>query len=108
MKRWKVYDHFLENYDDIESGNFNAGFENISIGYCWKNEKDFQEITITKSNDPRSYRQNSEKLLKTGFIQNFSVDDAINEIIEAYNLKSLKKKKGLYFTSDEEFESWGI
>ncbi len=94
----RVYDHFLENYDDIESGNFNAGFENISIlDIAEKVRKRLQaEITITKSNDPRSYRQNSEKLLKTGFIQNFSVDDAINEIIEAYNLKKFKEEERFY------------
>ena len=26
-----VYSHFLEHQSDIESGNYNAGFENISI-----------------------------------------------------------------------------
>ena len=42
------------------------------------------EIIISESNDPRSYRQDSSKLLKTGFKPKYSVDIAIDEIIQAY------------------------
>ena len=43
------------------------------------------EIVINKNNnDPRSYRQNSSKLLSTGFKNKFSVCDAIREIKEKY------------------------
>ena len=42
------------------------------------------EIIITESNDPRSYRQNSDKLLATGFKQKYSVDDAIEDVINSY------------------------
>ena len=38
------------------------------------------DIKITRSNDQRSYRQDSSKLLKTGFKQKFSVEDAISEV----------------------------
>ena len=41
------------------------------------------EIIITESNDPRSYRQDSSKLLKTGFKPQYSVNKAIEDIIEA-------------------------
>ena len=43
------------------------------------------KITITESNDPRSYRQNSDKLIKTGFVQKHTVDDAIEDIITKYS-----------------------
>ena len=42
------------------------------------------EISISESNDPRSYRQNSDKLLATGFTPMYSVSDAIDEVISKY------------------------
>ena len=67
----RVYDHLVNNFEEIESGNYNAGFENISILDIANmvKEKIDTEIHITESNDPRSYRQNSDKLLSTNFIQ---------------------------------------
>lgn len=91
----RVYQHFL-NHVDIESGSYNAGFENISIleiAEMVKNKLG-AEIIISESNDPRSYRQNSEKLLKTGFQQKYGVEYAINEITEEY-------KKGNLVESDQ-------
>ena len=77
-----VYKHFLKN-KEIESGFFNAYFENISIlDIAKKCKKIPSEISITSSNDPRSYRQNSDKLIGTGFSQNYTIENAIDEIIE--------------------------
>ena len=42
------------------------------------------EIVVTPSNDPRSYRLNSQKLLATGFQPKKCVDDAIREIVWAF------------------------
>ena len=82
----RVYDHFLENEAKIESGNYNAGFENISILDIANmvSKKLDAEIVITPSNDPRSYRQNSDKLLTTGFKPSFGVEYAIDEIIDKF------------------------
>ena len=92
-----VYKHFINN-PNIESGCFNAGFENISILDIAKRIQSKLDVSIkiTESNDPRSYRQNSQKLLKTGFVQKFGVDDAIDEIIKAYNNKSLPDGDNCY------------
>ena len=84
-----VYKHILAN--DIEQGIYNAGFENISIldlGKKIKNKVDC-EIKIIESNDPRSYRQCSDKLIETGFEQRFNVDYAIDEISKAFYNKGL-------------------
>jgi len=91
----RVYQHFVNN-SVIESGCYNAGFENISILDIAEMVKDKlgAEIIISESNDPRSYRQNSEKLLKTGFQQKYGVEYAINEITEEY-------KKGNLVESDQ-------
>ena len=47
------------------------------------------EIVVSASNDPRSYRQDSSKLLATGFTPTHSVADAIDEISEAFAQNAL-------------------
>ena len=76
-----VYKHFLKN-KNIPSGCFNAGFENISILDIANEVSRLinTEIKVTESNDPRSYRQDSAKLLATGFKPRYSISDAIKEI----------------------------
>ena len=92
-----VYKHFLDN-PDIPSGCYNAGFENITIKKIAEMVSEIipSEIQITESNDPRSYRQDSSKLLDTGFIPQFSVLDAIKDIAEAYVKKELPEGENCY------------
>ena len=54
------------------------------------------DIQITKSNDPRSYRQDSSKLLKTGFKPKYTIDDAIDQIISAYESGDLVDRENFY------------
>lgn len=105
----RIFNHFLDNGDKY-SGIFNAGFENISILAIAEKVagKIPAEIVVTESNDPRSYRLNSDKLLNTGFKPEFNVDYAIQEIINAfnkgelkdedinYNIKTMKKLNNLF------------
>ena len=93
----RVYKHFLLK-NNIDSGTYNAGFENISILDIAKkvSEKVKSEIIISESNDPRSYRQNSDKLIASGFVQKFTVTDAIDEIIHKYNDGQLKNHDVYY------------
>ncbi len=78
---------FIINNKNFKAGIYNAGFENISILDIAKkiNKKIKSDIIILPSNDPRSYRQNSDKLLKTGFKQKYNVELAIEQIIQEYN-----------------------
>ena len=80
-----VYRHFL-SHPNILSGCYNAGFENLKIIDIAKivQEGTGAEIFVSESNDPRSYRQDSSKLLATGFRPRFSVQNAIDEITSAY------------------------
>lgn len=80
-----VYRHFLA-YPDLPSGCYNAGFENIAILDIAQRvqAKIPAEIVVSESNDPRSYRQNSDKLRATGFEPHFTIADAVDEIIEKY------------------------
>jgi len=91
-----VYEHILTN--DIEQGIYNAGFENISIldlGKKIQNKIDC-EINIIESNDPRSYRQCSDKLIETGFEQKSNVNNAIDEISDAFYNKNLTDDDSCY------------
>lgn len=74
------------------TGVYNAGFENISILDIAKMVADHvgAEIEIKPSNDPRSYRVNSDRLLATGFRPTKTVDDAIKELVGYYRQGVLK------------------
>ena len=82
-----VYIHFLNN-NGLTPGIYNAGFENISVLDIAKMVQDRFKVAVDvkPSIDPRSYRQDSTKLVKTGFKPKKSVANAINEI--ATKLKS--------------------
>ena len=88
-----VYNHFIKN-PAIPSGSYNAGFENISISDLANMvaTETGASIETSESNDPRSYRQDSSKLLATGFKPHKNVRSAITEIIEAYRSGSVTDK----------------
>jgi nucleoside-diphosphate-sugar epimerase len=81
-----VYRHFLDR-PNLPAGCYNAGFENISIMEIAQQvaAKVPAEIVVSASNDPRSYRQNSDKLMATGFVRQSSVAAAIGDVIEKFH-----------------------
>jgi nucleoside-diphosphate-sugar epimerase len=94
-----ITDIYLHLIDHPEvTGIYNAGFENISILDIAKLVTKYipVEIVVTESNDPRSYRVNSDKLLATGFKPKKSVEDAVREIIEKYRAGVLKDEEHFY------------
>ena len=88
----QIYHHFLIK-KSLPAGCYSAGFENIAIiDLAKKIQKKINcKIIIKKSNDPRSYRLNSDKLLKTGYKQKFFVEDGITEIKNRLNLSKINK-----------------
>jgi nucleoside-diphosphate-sugar epimerase len=87
----RVYLHLLDKGKSV-SGVFNAGFENISIMDIAQTVTQTipAEIVVTPSNDPRSYRLSSKKLLATGFEPQYRVADAIAEVTEAFRKGHLR------------------
>lgn len=75
-------------------GIYNAGFENMSINEIALMIQAQTSAAILRmpSNDPRSYRLNSDKLLATGFSPEKNVDIAIKEICVAYQKGELENK----------------
>ncbi|MBO8244240.1 SDR family oxidoreductase [Prochlorococcus marinus XMU1411] len=94
-----IYEFFLLNANNIPSGCFNAGFENISImdiAKRVKNQIPSCNIQVEESNDPRSYRQCSDLLLSLGYKPEKTVNDAINDIIKAFKEGTLNDSKMAY------------
>lgn len=87
-------------------GVFNAGFENLKVDQMARMVAERLDVRTARlpSNDPRSYRVNSDKLLAAGFKPRMTVAKAMDEIIDAikdgkirdedrwYNLKSMPAK----------------
>jgi nucleoside-diphosphate-sugar epimerase len=74
------------------TGIYNAGFENLSIRAIAEMaaKRTHAAISILPSNDPRSYRVNSDKLRAAGFAPRKSVAHAIDEICLAYHAGQLR------------------
>ena len=74
------------------TGIYNVGFENLSIGGIATHiaERTGARVEVVRSNDPRSYRMNSDKLLTTGFRPEHTVSEAIGDLIDKYHDGTLK------------------
>jgi nucleoside-diphosphate-sugar epimerase len=88
---------FLLDHPEV-TGVYNAGFENISILDIARQVTRHvpAEIVVTESNDPRSYRVNSDKLLAAGYRPRKSVEDAIRDIIQKFRSGVLKDEERYY------------
>jgi len=80
-----LYIYFLDAGERLQ-GVFNAGFENASVMEIAQKVVEFvpASIEVTPSNDPRSYRVDSQKLLSTGYRPRKSWADGIQDIATAY------------------------
>ena len=85
-----LYDFALKN--KTLEGIYNAGFENISILDI---SKMIQKVTncrinIKASNDPRSYRLDSSKILSKGFKPKKNVNIAVEELLNFFKSNKYK------------------
>ena len=86
-----LYYHLI--IKNVKPGIFNAGFENIKILDLAKMIQKIIpcKIKIKKNiNDPRSYRQDSSKLLNSGFRPKRKILDAILELKKNFENKKIK------------------
>lgn len=79
---------------------FNLGFENLSIINMAKRIqkilKSNSKILVKSSNDPRSYRQNSDRIIREGFKPKKKIEDEILEIKKQFKKKKIFKKDSFY------------
>ena len=90
----KIYEFFIKT-NKKNVGIYNAGFENLSIiDIARQIKKEIPcKINIIKStNDPRSYRLDSSKIRKLGFIPEKKIIDAVTELKNLFNQKKLINK----------------
>ena len=80
----RSYEFFINNKI---CGTFNVGFENIKVIDLAKyiSKVTSCKIIIKKSNDPRSYRMNSDKLLDKGFMPIADYKKAVDDILYKFN-----------------------
>ena len=93
-----LVDAYLHVQKNKLTGIFNVGFENASIKEITQMVSSQVDATIetTPSNDPRSYRVNSDKILATGFKPKKSIKTSITEMIDAYKVGSIVDKAQCY------------
>ena len=86
------------NYKNNLTGVYNAGFENNSVLEIAESINNIipSQIVIKESEDNRSYKVNSDKLLSTGFKPSYKFNDAIHEINEAFKNKLLFDEERWY------------
>ena len=85
----RVVDHLLFTKKKFKDNIYNMGFENLSIMQVAKRiqKKTGAKLIIKKKVDIRSYRQDSSRLIKTGFKPKFNIDDSIEELISHFSQK---------------------
>jgi nucleoside-diphosphate-sugar epimerase len=91
-----LYIFFLNHPE--KRGIYNAGFENLSIMDIARivTRHVSADIKVISSNDPRSYRVNSDKLLAAGFRPKKTVEDAIKEMVGLYRQGVLRDEERWY------------
>jgi nucleoside-diphosphate-sugar epimerase len=83
---------FLIKNKKIKNQIYNAGFENLSVEKIANviKKKIKSKLIYKKKIDRRSYRINSDKLLKSGFRPKKNINIAIEELISLYKQKKLR------------------
>ena len=93
-----VYKHFISK-PNLPGGFYNAGFENLKIIEIAQQVAKIipSKIVIKENNeDIRSYKQNSDKLIATGFKKSFFVKDAIEEIKDKFENEKFTESDRCY------------
>ena len=88
-----VFFHAIENYTTLKGEPYNVGLSNANLSKMELCEKikshlpDFHifESDIAEDPDKRDYIVSNEKIEKTGWKPQFSIDDGIKELIRAYS-----------------------
>ena len=89
----RAFMHGVENYDLMNNEPYNVGLSSANltkIQLCEQIKKHLPTFTYLESKigedpDKRDYLVSNEKIEKTGFKPNFTLDDGIQELIKGYN-----------------------
>jgi nucleoside-diphosphate-sugar epimerase len=90
----KAFLHCLEHFEAMKNEPYNVGISNASLSkweLCEEIKRQvpdfyFVEATVGEDPDKRNYIVSNEKIEKTGFKPDFSLQDGIAELIKAYRI----------------------
>jgi nucleoside-diphosphate-sugar epimerase len=90
----KAFIHAISNFDDMKNEPYNVGLSDANLSkleLCAKIKEQvpdfvFFEATVGKDPDKRDYIVSNEKIEKTGFKSNYSIEMGIAELIKAYRI----------------------
>lgn len=82
---------FFLRKKNIKYDIYNVGFENFSILNIAKkiSQMTGAKIIINKKIDPRSYRQDSSRIIKEGFVPKYNIDMAIKSLVKEFSKGNL-------------------
>lgn len=90
----RVFEHAIVNFDTMKHNAFNVGLEDANISKAELAEKiksyipKFETIYMEVGEDPdkRNYIVSNQKIMKTGFSPQYSLDYGIKELIKGYSI----------------------
>jgi len=95
----KAFIHSMDNFEKMKGEPYNVGLSDANLSkleLCEEIKKQIPEFTYTISEgedpDKRDYIVSNEKIEKTGFKPDFSIQDGIEELIEGY--KKVNSREG--------------
>lgn len=98
-----VFVHAINNYEKMKGNAFNVGLSNANLSkmeLCLKIKEHLNDFYIFESDlaedpDKRNYIVSNEKIEKTGWLPNLSIDDGITELIKVYSFLKIYKFSNL-------------
>jgi nucleoside-diphosphate-sugar epimerase len=90
----KAFIHCLNNFDKMKDQPYNVGLSNANLSkweLCMKIKEHipdfyFIEAEVGEDPDKRNYIVSNEKIERTGFKPDYSLDDGIEELIKGYKI----------------------
>lgn len=90
----RCFEHCIENFGSMKNEPYNVGLEDANLSKLELAEKiktyvpKFEIVCKDIGEDPdkRNYIVSNKKIMATGFIQKFSLDDGIKELIKGYEI----------------------
>jgi nucleoside-diphosphate-sugar epimerase len=90
----RVFIHGIRNFEEMKNQPFNVGLSDANISKAelcariqkWLPQFVYLEASIGEDPDKRDYIVSNEKIEKTGFKPQYSLDDGIQELIKGYRM----------------------
>lgn len=99
----RVFIHGIDNSDDMKGEPYNVGLSNANLSkkeLCEKIKEHLPDFHIFESDigedpDKRDYIVSNEKIEKSGWLSQYSLDDGIKELIKLYSFLKVNNYKNI-------------